>query len=211
MADISATVVKKLRDKTHAGMMDCKKALVQAEGDFEKAVDILAKKGVKAGTAERATSEGAIANYVHTNGKVCSLVELRCETDFVARNDDFKAFAKDLCLHVAGTPFPPLAVRIEDLPADVVERERAVLLDLDDMKKKPEAVRDKIVEGRMRKFFEERVLLEQPFVKDDKITIKALLESKIKAMKENIQIGGFCRWVLGHEPILTRNGALIEG
>ena len=164
-----------------------------------------------AGTTERATKEGTIAIYQHSNGKIASMVELRCETDFVTRNADFQQLAKDLCLHVAGTPNPPIAVRREDIASDVIEKEMAILREQEDVKSKPANVQDKILDGRMRKFYEERVLLEQPFVKDDKITIKALIEDKIKTIKENIQIGGFTRWVLGNDPILAVNKGLASG
>ena len=168
--DIPAKLVAELRARTGAGMMDCKKALEETAGDLEKAVDVLRTKGAAKADkrAGREASEGAIGTYLHHDGKMGVLVELNCETDFVARTEDFKALARDLAVHVAATN--PLAVRIEDLPPEVVQRERQVYEAQVAEQKKPENIRAKIVDGMLKKFYEENVLLEQKFVKDDKRT-----------------------------------------
>jgi elongation factor Ts len=178
-------------------MMACKKALEEAGGDAEKAVDILRKTGA-AGAEKRAgrtASEGLIDAYVHFNGKVGVLVELNCETDFVARTDDFKQLARDIALHVASAK--PIALRIEDVPADVVERERRIYQAQVAEEKKPEPVKVKIVEGRLRKFFEESVLLEQKFVKDDTKTVGALVKQVAAKTGENVAVRRFARFELG--------------
>lgn len=210
MSQIAALLVKELRDKTGAGFMECKGALTEVEGDIGKAVDLLRQRGVSSKRTERVTMEGTICTYTHSNGKISASVELRCESDFVAINKDFLALAHNLCLHVAGCPTPAIAIRREDLSAELVESERASLRERDDIKSKPENVQNKIIEGRMRKFFEESALLEQPFVKDDKQTIKALIDEHIKTMKENIVLAGFVRWTLGYDPVVARNGVVDE-
>jgi elongation factor Ts len=195
--EITAKQVAELRAKTGAGMMDCKKALEEAGGDFAKAEEILrVKYAAKADKrAERVASEGVIESYIHHNGKIGVMVELGCETDFVARTDDFKALAKDLCMHIAAAR--PLAVSKEDLPADVVERERRIYEAQTAEEKKPEAVKAKIVEGRLKKFFEETVLLEQKFVKDDKLTVGDLVKALAGKTGENVQVRRFARLELG--------------
>ena len=195
--EIPAKLVAELRARTGAGMMDCKKALEEAGGDLEKAVDILRKKGAAKADkrAGREASEGWIGSYIHFDGSVGVLLELNSETDFVARTDDFQALAKDIALHVAAAK--PLAVRIEDLPADVVEREREVYKSQVAEQKKPENLRDKIVDGMMKKFYEERVLLEQKFVKDDKVTIGELVKALSGKTGEKIQVRRFARFELG--------------
>ena len=210
MSQIAAILVKELREKTGAGFMECKGALTEVEGDIGKAEDLLRKRGVSSKRTERATMEGTICTYTHSNGKISATVELRCESDFVARNKDFLALAHNLCLHVAGSPTPPIAIRREDISADVVEAERTSLQERDDITSKPEGVQGKIIEGRMRKFYEECALLEQPFVKDDKLTVKALIDDHIKTIKENIVLAGFVRWTLGHDPVVARNGVVDE-
>ena len=195
--EIPAKLVAELRARTGAGMMDCKKALEEAGGDLEKAVDILRKKGsAKADKrAGREASEGWIGSYVHFDGSVGVMVELNCETDFVARTDDFQALAKEVAVHIAATN--PLAVRIEDLPADVVERERKVYESQVAEQKKPENIRAKIVDGMMRKFYEERVLLEQKFVKDDKRTVGELVKALSAKTGEKVEVRRFARFELG--------------
>ncbi|MEW5773677.1 MAG: translation elongation factor Ts [Thermodesulfobacteriota bacterium] len=196
---ISASDVKVLRDKTGAGMMDCKKALEAAGGDMNKAVDWLREKGLAkaAKKAGRATSEGHIGSYVHSNGKIAVLVELKCETDFVARNEKFLAFAKDLAMQVAAAS--PVCVTPEQVPADLLERERAIYKAQAMEEGKPEAIAEKIVDGRIKKFYQEACLMEQGFIKDDKVKIKDMLNELIAVLGENIQIGRFVRMVLGED------------
>ncbi len=196
---IAASDVKALRDKTGAGMMDCKKALEAAAGDVNKAVDWLREKGLAkaAKKAGRATSEGHIGSYVHSNGKIAVLVELKCETDFVARNEKFLAFAKDLAMQVAAAS--PVCVTPEQVPAELLEREKAIYKAQAMEEGKPEAIAEKIVEGRIKKYYAEACLMEQGFIKDDKVKIKDLLNELIAVLGENIQIGRFVRLVLGED------------
>jgi elongation factor Ts len=195
--EIPAKLVAELRAKTGAGMMDCKKALQETGGDLEKAVDLLRQRGaVKAEKrAGREASEGVIGSYVHHDGSIGVLVEVNCETDFVARTEAFKLLAKDLAIHVAASR--PLAVRVEDLPPTVVERERQVYEALVKEQEKPEAIRPKIVEGMMKKFYEETVLLEQKFAKDDKRTVGELVKEVSAKTGENVQVRRFVRYELG--------------
>ena len=194
---INAKMVAELRAKTGAGMMDCKKALEEAGGDMAKAEDLLrVKYAAKAEKrADRSAAEGAIEVYLHFNGRVATMVELNCETDFVANTPEFKQLAKDLALHVASAR--PIAVRVEDVPAEVVERERRVYAAQVAEQKKPEAVKAKIVEGKLRKFFEEQVLLEQPFVKDDKVTVGELVKALSGKTGEKVEVRRFARFELG--------------
>ena len=195
--EIPAKLVAELRARTGAGMMDCKKALEETGGDLEKAVDLLRQKGAARADklAGREASEGWIGSYVHFDGSVGVLVEVNCETDFVARTDDFQTLAKDIAVHIAATS--PLAVRVEDLPADVVERERKVYESQVAEQKKPENIRAKIVDGMMRKFYEERVLLEQKFVKDDKRTVGELVKELSGKTGEKVEVRRFVRFELG--------------
>lgn len=194
---VNAQTVKDLRDKTGAGFMDCKQALTESNGDVEKAIEYLRKKGMKDADkkATRLTNEGAIGNYIHSNMKIGVLVEVTCETDFVARSDEFQNLLKDLAMHIAA--MKPISVAREDVDPKIVEREKAVYAGMDEVLKKPENVRPKIMEGKLDKFFKERCLLEQIFVKDQKMTIKELLQSKIAVIKENITIKRFVRFELG--------------
>jgi elongation factor Ts len=194
---ISAKEVSELRSRTGAGMMDCKKALQDTDGDLDKAVQLLRQKGIaKAGKrAGRSAREGAIGSYLHFNGRVAVLVELNCETDFVARTDDFQNLARDLAMHVASAK--PLAVSTEEVPADVVERERAIFEAQVADSGKPEQVRPKIVEGKLKKFYQESVLLQQPFVKDDKKTVDDLVKEVSGKVGENIVVRRFVRYELG--------------
>ena len=194
---INAKQVAELRARTGAGMMDCKKALEEAGGDMAKAEDLLrVKYAARADKrADRSAAEGVIEVYLHFNGRVATMVELNCETDFVASTPEFKQLAKDLALHIASAR--PIAVRIEDVPADVVERERRVYTAQVAEENKPEAVKAKIVEGKLRKFFEEQVLLEQPFVKDDKVTVGELVKALSGKTGEKVEVRRFARFELG--------------
>jgi len=194
---VSAAAVKELRDKTGIGMMDCKKALVEAGGDMEKAVDILRKKGMAAADkrAGRATGEGFIGSYVHTNGKIGVIVELNCETDFVARNEEFRALAKDLSMQIAATN--PMTVSAEDVPAEVVERERAIFAE--QVKDKPENIIERIVDGKMKKFYEEQCLLDQDFVKDPDRKVGELVRELSGKVGENITVRRFARFAVGEQ------------
>ena len=195
--EISATLVKELRDKTNAGMMDCKAALVAAKGDLKMALEILRKKGlsIAAKKVNRQVKEGVVGSYVHMAGKIGVLVEVNCETDFVAKNQIFQEFVKDISMQVAAAN--PRYVRREDVPQEMVAKEREILAS--PIKDKPAQVVDKIVQGRLEKFFQEMCLLEQPFVKDGNLTIKDLLNNKIAQTGENIVIRRFVRFALGEE------------
>ena len=192
---ITASDVKMLREATGAGMMDCKKALEEAGGDHEAAVDVLRKRGVAkaAKKVARETAEGLVGSYVHSNGKIATLVELNCESDFVARNEEFQQLLKDLCMQVAAAKPQPLTP--EDMPEDVVAREREIYRG--EAEGKPDHVVDKIVEGKLRKFYADKCLLEQPFVKDNDIKINDLLTQKIAKLGENIRVSRFVRFQVG--------------
>ncbi len=194
---ISAKEVSELRSRTGAGMMDCKKALQDTEGDLDKALQLLRQKGIAKAEkrAGRSAKEGGIGSYVHFNGRVAVLVEVNCETDFVARTDDFQNLTRDLAMHIASAK--PLAVSPEDLPADVVARERAIFEAQVAESGKPEQVRPKIIEGKLKKFYRENALLEQPFVKDDKKTIGDLVTEVSAKVGENIVVRRFVRYELG--------------
>ncbi len=195
--EIPAKLVAELRAKTGAGMMDCKKALEECAGDAAKAEEVLRVKYAARAEkrADRAAGQGVIEIYLHFNGRVASMVELNSETDFVANTPEFKQLAKDLALHIASAR--PIAVRIEDVPADVVERERRVAKAQVAEEKKPDAVKDKIVEGKLKKFYQENVLLEQPFVKDDKVTIGDLVKGLSGKTGEKVEVRRFARFELG--------------
>ena len=194
---ISAKDVAALRTRTGAGMMDCKNALTETGGDVEKAIELLRKKGMARADkrAGRGATEGLIGSYVHFNGKVGVLVEVNCETDFVARTGDFQQLGRDLALHIASAD--PLAVRIEDLPAHVVAREKEIFRAQASESGKPEKIWDRMVEGKLKKFYEERVLLEQPFVKDDKQTVGEVIKAVSGKVGENIVVRRFTRYALG--------------
>lgn len=194
---INAKDVKKLRDMTGAGMMECKKALVETEGDIEKAIDLLRAKGASkaAKRADKSANEGTIGSYVHFDSKTAVIVELNCETDFVANTDDFKALAKDLALHIASTA--PLAISKDEIPAELVERERGVFVEQVKEEGKPEAIADKIVEGKLQKFFKESTLLAQPFVKDPDKTIEQLITEVSARTGEKIEVARFARFRIG--------------
>jgi len=194
---ISAQQVKALRDKTGAGMMDCKKALQESGGDEEKAVAWLRQKGLSkaAKRAGRAASEGLIGSYIHNTGKIGVMVELKCETDFVARNERFQQLAKDIAMQVAAAN--PVCVSPEQLPQDMLEKEKDIYREQALAEGKPENIVDKIVEGRVKKYYQEVCLLHQPFIKDDKVTIHDLINDLIAAIGEKIEIGRFVRMELG--------------
>lgn len=197
MANIAAKDVAELRRRTGAGMMECKKALEENGGDFDKAIEWLRARGIAKSEkrADRVASEGVIEVYLHHNGKVAVLVELNCETDFVARTDVFRGLAKDVAMHVAFAS--PLAVSVADLPADVIERERRIYTEQVAQEGKPEAVRARIVEGKLKKFYAESVLLEQPWVKDDKQTVGDLVKAASGTLGEKVVLRRFVRLQLG--------------
>ena len=192
---VSADVVKALREKTNAGMMDCKKALEETHGDMEKAFDVLRKRGldVAAKKSSRTVKEGVIGSYIHSNNKIGVLVEVCCETDFVAKNASFQEFVKDLTLQVASA-YPRYVAR-EEVPAAVIEREQAIYRE--QAQGKPAQVLDKIITGKLEKFYKEVCLVDQVFVKDDKKTIKELLQALIAKLGENIIIRRFVRFQVG--------------
>jgi len=195
MSEINPQLVKTLRDKTNAGMMDCKRALTECDGDLEKAEDLLRKKGIlKAGSkSSRATKEGIIAAYIHMQGKVGVLVEVNCETDFVAKNDAFRDFVKDITLHIAAAS--PICVSREQVPADLVAREREIAAD--QVKGKPANIIEKIVEGKVDKYFSDVCLLDQKFIKNPDQSVNDFVKSKIAELGENIVIRRFTRYMVG--------------
>ncbi len=197
---VDAGQVKELREKTGAGIMDCKKALTEASGDLQKAVDYLRQKGlsVAAKKVGRSTDEGVIGSYVHMGGKIGVLIEVNCETDFVAKNPDFQAIVKDLAMQVAAPPVP-LFVGREDVPKELLDKEREILAQQAREAKKPENVIDKIVTGKLEKYYSEVCLLEQSFIRDEDLKIKDLLTQKISAFGENITIKRFVRFQVGEK------------
>ncbi len=201
MAEITASAVKSLREKTGAGMMECKAALTEADGNEEKAIEILRKKGMATADkkAGRIAAEGAVGSYIHMGGKVGVLVEINCESDFVARGDEFQQLVKDVAMHIAASD--PAYTRREEVPSDVLEKEREILMEQlkNDPKNanKPEDVINKIIEGRLNKYYEENVLVDQPFVKDPSLTVGDLVKEKIASIKENITIRRFTRYKMG--------------
>ncbi|MFC4768817.1 translation elongation factor Ts [Effusibacillus consociatus] len=194
---ISANDVKVLRERTGAGMMDCKKALTEANGDMEKAVEILRERGLAAAAkkAGRIAAEGVVESYIHMGGKIGVLVEVNCETDFVAKTEEFRSFVKDVAMHIAAAK--PLYVRREEVPAADVEKEKEILRAQTLNEGKPANIVDKIVEGRIDKFFKDTCLLEQEFVKNPDQTIQELLNEKISKIGENISIRRFIRYEMG--------------
>ena len=197
MAEISAKLVMTLREKTNAGMMECKKALTEAAGDLEKAEVILRKSGtIKAEKkADRQTKEGIIASYIHMAGRIGVLIEVNCETDFVARNENFQALVKDISLHIAASN--PRFLQREDVPADLVAKEREIGAEL--VKGKPANIVDKIVDGKMEKFYADNCLLEQAFIKDPDLTIANLIKGKITELGENLIVRRFVRYAVGED------------
>ncbi|MGQ0810967.1 MAG: translation elongation factor Ts [Nitrospiraceae bacterium] len=196
MAGMSA-LVKELREKTGAGILDCQKALTENANDVEKAVDYLRQKGLAAAQkkAGRETHEGAVASYIHPGSKIGVLLEVNCETDFVARNDEFQAFLRDLALQIAASS--PSYVKREDVPADVIDKEKNIYQGQCKEMGKPEAAWPKIIDGKLEKFYQESCLLEQSFIKDPAVTIKDLLAQKIAKIGENMNVRRFTRYQLG--------------
>jgi len=197
MAEVTAAAVKELREKTGAGMMDCKKALTETGGDMEAAIDWLRKKGLSAAAkkAGRVATEGVVGSYIHGNGKIGVLVEVNCETDFVARNEEFQQLVRDIAMHIAAAA--PLYVRREEVDPEVLDRELEVYRGQLEEQGKPEHIWDKILEGRKEKFFKEICLLEQPFVKDPDQTVQDVVNAAIAKIGENITVRRFARFVLG--------------
>ena len=197
MAEVTAAMVKELREKTNAGMMDCKKALAENGGDMAKSEEWLRKKGLsKAGTkAGRVAAEGAVGSYIHMGGKIGVLVEVNCETDFVARTEGFQALLKDMAMQIAAAA--PQYVRREEVPAETVAKELEIAKHQAREQKKPEAIIEKIAQGKLDKFYKEICLLEQPFVKDDKKTIQEVVTEAVAKIGENINVRRFARFVLG--------------
>ncbi|OFV88130.1 MAG: translation elongation factor Ts [Acidobacteria bacterium RBG_16_70_10] len=199
---ISAEVVRRLREETGAGMMDCKSALVEAKGDLETAREVLRKKGLAAAArkAGRAATEGLVGAYIHPGAKVGVLVEVNCETDFVAKTPEFQALVKDIALHVAAaSPAAALYVSREEVPGAVLEKEKEIYRAQAATQGKPANVLEKIAEGRLKEYYETFCLLEQPFVKDPKISVGQLVQERIALIKENIVVRRFCRFRVGEE------------
>jgi elongation factor Ts len=192
---ISADQVRELRDRTGLGMMTCKEALQETDGDMDKAVEFLRKKGLAAAEKKsgRETEEGIIASYIHSNNKIGVLLELRCETDFVARNEEFQQLGRDLCMQVAASK--PLCVSPEDVPEEVIEKERDIYRE--QFKDKPPQAIDKIIEGKLQSFYKDNCLLEQPFVKEPKTSVGEVIKAQVAKLGENISVARFVRMELG--------------
>jgi len=197
--NITSEMVKELRVKTGAGMMDCKEALAAADGDFEKAIDYLRKKGMSAATkrSSKAAKDGTVASYIHMGGKIGVMVEVNCETDFVAKTEDFQSMARDIAMHVAASN--PLYVRADEIPVETLEREKAIYREQLTAEKKPEKIWDKIIEGKLKKYNEEVCLVDQKFIKNTDITVGTLVSNMIAKTGENIIIRRFARFQLGEE------------
>lgn len=195
--NITSQMVKELREKTNAGMMDCKKALTDTDGDMEKAVDLLRQKGlaVAAKRAGKETREGVIEAYIHAGGKIGVMVEVACETDFVAKTDDFRAFARNIAMHVAAVS--PLSVSRDEVPADVVQREKDIYINQALESGKPQQIAEKMVAGKLEKFLAEVCLLEQKYVKNPDLSVQDLLNELVAKMGENISIKKFARFQIG--------------
>jgi elongation factor Ts len=197
--EISSAMVKELRTKTGAGMMDCKEALAASDGDFEKSIDYLRKKGLSAATkrSSKAAKDGTVASYIHMGGRIGVMVEINCETDFVAKTDAFQATAKDIAMHVAASN--PLYVRPDEIPEEALSREKEIYRSQLREEKKPEKIWDKIIEGKLKKYYEDVCLTEQKFIKNTDITIGTLINNLIANTGENIIIRRFARFQLGEE------------
>ena len=195
MAEVTAALVKKLRQMTNIGMMECKTALVEAKGDIDKAVEILRKKGVikSAKRADKEAAEGCIQSYIHSNAKVGVMIEMRCETDFVARNEDFQRLVRDLCMHIAWAD--PIAVDRDGLPQEMIDQEKAIYAD--QVKGKPENVVEKILDGKLKDFFSRVCLVDQQFVRDEKKTVGELVTEQVHKMGENLYVKRFVRYEVG--------------
>jgi elongation factor Ts len=202
MSTITAELVRKLREETGAGMMDCKSALVEAKGDLEAARDLLRKKGLAAAAkkAGRATTEGIVGTYVHPGAKIGVLVEVDCETDFVAKTPEFQSLVRDIAMHIAAAaPAAALYVRKEDVPADVLEKEKEIYKAQAAAQGKPAAIAEKIADGKLKEYYATFCVLEQRFVKDDKVTVGQMIQEKIALIKENIVLRRFARFRVGEE------------
>jgi elongation factor Ts len=199
LAEISPKQVMELRQRTGVGMMECKKALAEADGNLDLAIENLRKRGAAkaASKADRVASEGLVESYIHPGGRVGVLVEVNCETDFVARTDDFKALVKGIAMHVAA--MGPVSVKREDIPSDLVEHERRIYTEQVKAEGKPANIVEKIVEGKLNKWYSEVALLDQPYVKDDKKTVGVLVQEAIARMGENIQVRRFSKFRLGSD------------
>ncbi|MDJ0659603.1 MAG: translation elongation factor Ts [Crocosphaera sp.] len=198
MAEISAKLVKELREKTGAGMMDCKKALKENEGDTEKAIEWLRQKGITSAEKKsgRQTAEGLVHSYIHTGGRIGVLVEVNCETDFVARRDEFKELVQNVAMQIAACPNVEYVAQSE-IPEAIIAKEKEIEMGRDDLGNKPDNIKEKIVQGRIEKRQKELSLLDQPFIKDPNITVEELLKQTIAQLGENIQVRRFTRFVLG--------------
>jgi elongation factor Ts len=197
VAEVTSEMIKELREKTQVGILDCKKALVECDGDIEKAADFLRKKGLAKATKKmgRTASEGIISSYIHSNSKIGVLLELNCETDFVAKNADFQELSKELCMQIAATN--PLYIDVDNIPSKEIEREKEIYREQLKDSGKPENVLDKIVDGKLKKYYSEVCLLEQEYIKDSGVIIKELIKSKIATYGENISVGRFARYQIG--------------
>ncbi len=198
MAQISAKLVKELREKTGAGMMDCKKALAESDGDMEKAIEWLRQKGImSAGKKDgRIAAEGLVDSYIHTGGRIGVLVEVNCETDFVARREEFQALVRNIAMQIAACPNVEY-VKVEDIPAEVAEKEKEIEMGRDDLEGKPDKIKEKIVQGRVDKRLKEISLMPQPYIRDQSITVEELVKQNVAQLGENIQVRRFTRFVLG--------------
>lgn len=198
MAEISAKLVKDLRDKTGAGMMDCKKALAESNGDTEKAIEWLRQKGIASAEkkAGRTAAEGAVGSYIHTGARVGVLLELNCETDFVARGEQFQELLRNVAMQIAACPNVEY-VTVDQIPAEVADKEKAIEMGRDDLAGKPDAMKEKIVEGRIGKRLKELALLEQPFIRDSSMTVAEMVKQVAGKLGENIQVRRFTRYTLG--------------
>lgn len=198
MAEISAKLVKELRDKTGAGMMDCKKALKETEGDIAKAAEWLRQKGITSAEkkAGRVAAEGLVGSYIHTGGRVGVLVEVNCETDFVARREEFQDLVRNIAMQVAACPNVEY-VKVEDIPAEISQREKDIEMGRDDLAGKPDNIKEKIVVGRIEKRLKELSLMDQPYIRDQSISVEELVKQTISLLGENIQVRRFTRYVLG--------------
>lgn len=198
MVEISAKLVKELRDKTGAGMMDCKKALKENEGDVAKSTEWLRQKGITSAEKKsgRVAAEGIVSSYIHTGGRVGVLVEVNCETDFVARREEFQALAKNIAMQVAACSNVEY-VKVEDIPPDIAQKEKEIEMGRDDLGGKPENIKEKIVQGRIDKRLKELSLMDQPYIRDQSISVEELVKQSINQLGENIQVRRFSRFVLG--------------
>jgi elongation factor Ts len=198
MAEISAKLVKELRDKTGAGMMDCKKALIENDGDITKSIEWLRQKGISSADKKisRSATEGLVGSYIHTGGRVGVIVEVNCETDFVARREEFKALVNNIAMQIAACPNVEY-VSIDDIPASITAKEKEIEMKRDDLGKKPDNIKEKIVQGRIDKRLQELSLVDQPYIRNQDITVAELVKQSISLLGENIKIRRFARFVLG--------------